>query len=185
MKAPLTTLIHEAGHVVIALRLGVVIPSVSFYRDGSALADYGSNRVDSEARTTISLAGILSNIELTPDEINAPLLRALRFSIIFDEKDHPPGALEKEEPHFPLGADTDLHIARTIARKLLGTEDTHLVTSYLRNLEQRVKGMIVNDRSVIADLADMMDQFLTESDDDPVEFALCFVIPKTLKEKLL
>lgn len=135
---------HEAGHLVVGLRIGIDEQGIAFRppRPGEAAGAWCKD-LDRHPQKAIirSLSGLLAHIHLLPDTITPDLRRAYAHSIIIDA-DHPNfHELTAADRDFLSGAKTDMHMAWSYALQLKRNNQKQAL-SYLRNAERKARSLI-------------------------------------------
>lgn len=156
-----STIVHEAGHLIVGLLIGIREQGITF-RQQNDQAGQAYFTIDSpEKNLRRALAGILAQLELMPGTIEPTLLEPFRISVILDDF-HP--SIEKiavEDRRFCSGAKDDMEIARTQALRIVG-RDQQKISECLRCHEEVVRTLIRDNRELISTVADDIETWLLE-----------------------
>lgn len=156
MKIPNELVTHEAGHLVVGLRIGIDEQGIAFRppRPGEAAGAWCKD-LDRHPQKAIirSLSGLLAHIHLLPDTIAPDLRRAYAHSIIIDP-DHPNfHELAAADRDFLSGSKTDMHMAWSYALQLK-RNDQKQALACLRNAERKARSLIVECAASISRVVD-------------------------------
>jgi hypothetical protein len=109
---------HEAGHLVVGLRIGIQEQGILFAATGDEAAQSWFSDRDPAKSLRRSFGGLLAHLILLPGSLEPHLRAAYEHSIIFTP-DHPHyWRLTEEEREFLSGARTDMARARGYAARL-------------------------------------------------------------------
>lgn len=145
--------IHEAGHLVIGLRLGIREQGLTFYRTETEAAQAHFTLDTPANNLRRALAGVLAQLAIIPESIEPAVREPFRLSIILDEF-HPDHAKVAEgDRAFASGARDDLNIARKAAEALVG-RDRKQVSECLRGHETEVRALVATNRAAIIAVAE-------------------------------
>jgi hypothetical protein len=166
MKIPNELATHEAGHLVVGLRIGMDEQGILF---GTLRPDEAGGAVckhlDSDQKKAIirSFAGLLAHIHLLPNSIAPDLRRAYMHSIIV-EPNHPNfHEIAHEDRDFLSGAKTDIRMAWSFAMRL-NHDNQKQSLSYLRSVEHKTRSLIVECAPNISRVVDDIHLWSAEPD---------------------
>lgn len=150
--------IHEAGHLVVGLRLGLDEQGIAFrpFRHGEAAGAW-CKRLDFAPDKAIirSLAGLLAHLYLLPATILPHLRIAYEHSVIIDVEHPHHNNLTGVEREFLSGAKTDVQMAWSYASQMVGRNEQKAL-GCLRAAERKarlhVKQCAEDIRRVAADI---------------------------------
>lgn len=136
---------HEAGHLVVGLRIGLDEQGIEFFpaKPGEAARAWWKD-LDQNPRRAItrSFSGLLAQIHLLPDSIAADMRRAYEHSIII-VPDHPCfHEISPSDREFLSGAKDDMGMAWTRALKFKNGDEKQAL-AYLRKLELKTRPLVV------------------------------------------
>jgi hypothetical protein len=138
--------VHEVGHLVVGLHLGINEQGIAFRtgrRDEAAQAWYRD--ATPQQLLLRSFAGILAHLTILPESLQAHLRDAYSHSVLLTP-DHPHfGRLTAEEREFVSGARTDIELARNAAAAIHPKNPTAAETS-LREAEKETRLIVAQQR---------------------------------------
>jgi|GEM_PF-2423026 len=170
MNIPLEFATHEAGHLVVGLRIGLVEQGIVFrpVRPGEA-AQAVYTFTDPQTSLVRSFGGLLAHLHVLPDTLEPHLRLAYAHSIIFTP-DHPHyNALTKDERTFLSGAQTDMALARSFAGQIMPA-DSASVIQRMRAAEVQARDLITASAHHISLIAADIIAFGLEPDSDEGHF---------------
>jgi len=172
MNISLEVATHEAGHLVVGLRLGLQEQGVVFrpIKPGE-----GAQAVFTQGNPKNSLvrcfAGLLAVLSLLPDSIKPHLRRAYNHSIIFTP-DHPHyNELTVDERNHLSGASLDMELARMYSSQMQPNA-AESVKRRLCEAEQEARALVLECRSLISMVAEDIVAWGTDPDTDSTPMAL-------------
>jgi hypothetical protein len=156
--------IHEVGHLVAGIHLGVEEQGICFNTgraDELAQTWYNQRSANSEQRLIRSLAGLLSHLIVCPETLS-PIFRDVLNHSIIPSKNHPLlNLISDEDREYWGGARSDidqaLHCAEEICQNQLQE-----VEGTLRRYELETRSIIDCRRSEIIAVADDVSEWLSE-----------------------
>jgi hypothetical protein len=132
MKIPNELATHEAGHLVIGLRIGIDEQGIGFRppRPRQVAASW-CKHLDRDPQKAIirSFSGLLAHIRLLPDSIAPDLGRAYAHSIIIDPEHPNFHELAQSDREFLSGAKDDMGMSWTYALDLKPASNSRRATS--------------------------------------------------------
>jgi hypothetical protein len=156
MKPERSTIVHEIGHMVVGLAVGIREQGVSFIKrpreDAQAYYDRSG---PPEKLVRRSLGGILAQIEYEPDSLAGDLLEAFKKGVILDRY-HPDAATDYlGQIRVPTQARDDLRDAMCFGARALGSGGKKL-SAYLAAVEAEVREIIrARPRAIAAIVSDV------------------------------
>lgn len=158
--------VHEAGHLVIGLHLGMDEQGITF-RPHTATHGAGAwcrNLASDKEKAIIrAFSGLLAQIHLLPDSIHANLRLAYNQSIIIDSKHPSFDILKASDLEFLSGAKDDVAMAWNFALKLTNNQESAALIC-LRNLEIQARKLVIDFASDIARVVEDIKQWSQEPD---------------------
>ena len=135
---------HEAGHLVIGLRIGLDEQGIEFFpgKPGEAARAWWKD-LDKNPRRAItrSFSGLLAQIQLQPDSIADDMRQAYEHSIII-VPDHPHfDRISPADREFLSGAKDDVGMAWARALKFKNGSEKQAL-AFLRKLELKTRALI-------------------------------------------
>ena len=145
--------IHEAGHLVIGLRLGIREQGLTFYRTETEAAQ-AFFTLDTPAKNLRrALAGVLAQLAIIPESIEPAVREAFRSSVILDEFHPDYDKVAEGDRAFASGARDDLNVARKAAEAMVG-RDRKQVGECLRGHETEVRALVAANQAAIIAVAE-------------------------------
>lgn len=141
MIIPPEVAVHEAGHLVVGLRLGLDEQGIAFrpFKPGEAAGAWCKYLGRAPDTAIIrSLAGLLAHLHLLPTTIPSHLRLAYAHSVIIDLKHPHYNSLTGEERGFLSGAKTDLEMAWSFASQVVGHNEQKAL-SRMRTAERKAR----------------------------------------------
>jgi hypothetical protein len=166
MKIPNELATHEAGHLVVGLRIGIDEQGIVFRppAPGQAAGACCKN-LDRDPQKAIirSFSGLLAHIHLLPNSIAPDLRRAYAHSIIIDTKHPNFHEIAESDREFLSGAKDDLSMAWAYALNLTRNNPKQAIAC-LRNAERKTRSLIIECADNISRVVDDIHLWSSESD---------------------
>ena len=160
---PRHVVIHEVGHMVVGLHLGVDEQGIEFRESGGDLAKAWYRCAGPEQLMMRSLAGISAHVLMVPSSLEPRIRAAYLHSVLFTP-DHPHySSLSAGELASLSGASVDLKLAHEAASKLY-PHDPEKAREALRNGEDQVRIIIRKRLSDIERIANDVAIWAQEDD---------------------
>jgi hypothetical protein len=170
VNIPLEFATHEAGHLIVGLRIGLVEQGIVFRPlppGEAARAVYTFS--DPQTSLVRCFAGLLAHLQLLPDTIKPHLRLAYTHSIIFTPEHPYYNDLTVEERNFLSGAQDDMAFARGFASQIAPT-DSASVIQRMRAAEAQARDFVTASSHIISLVAADIVAFGLEPDSDTMEF---------------
>jgi hypothetical protein len=158
--------VHEAGHLVIGSQIGMDEQGISFRPPTSthgAGAWCRNLASDKEKAIIRSFSGLLAQIQLLPDSINADLRLAYNHSVIIDSSHPSFNILKVSDREFLSGAKDDVAMAWNFALKLTNNQESKALIC-LRNLEIQARKLVFDFAPDIARVVEDIKLWFQEPD---------------------
>jgi hypothetical protein len=172
MKIERAFAFHEAGHLIVGLKLGLVEQGIVFRPLNPGEGAQAVYTLDNPELSLVRcFAGLLAQLYLLPDSIEPHLRRAYTHSLIF-EPDHPYfNDLTDAERDFLSGAHTDLVFARHFAAQL-APDNSAKAVEIMRASEARARDLVLASAEDISVVATDIVAFGQEPEADHPHFVL-------------
>lgn len=145
--------IHEAGHLVIGLRLGIREQGLTFYRTETEAAQAYFTLDTPANNLRRALAGVLAQLAIIPESIEPAVREAFRRSVILDEFHPDYDKVAEGDRAFASGARDDLNVARKAAEAMVGRDRKH-VGECLRGHETEARALVAANQAAIIAVAE-------------------------------
>ena len=145
--------IHEAGHLVIGLRLGIREQGLSFYRTETEAAQAYFTLDTPANNLRRALAGVLAQLAIIPESIEPAVREAFSRSVILDEFHPDYDKVAEGDRDFASGARDDLNVARKAAEAMVG-RDRKQVGECLRGYETEARALVAANQAAIIAVAE-------------------------------
>lgn|ERR1035437_5643480 len=158
--------VHEAGHLVIGLHLGMDEQGIAFRpltATHGPVAWYRKLASDKEKAIIRSFSGLLAQVQLLPDSIHADLRLAYNHSIIIDSNHPSFNILKVSDREFLSGAKDDVAMAWNFALQLANNQESDALIC-LRNLEIQARKLVFDFAPDIARVAEDIKLWSQEPD---------------------
>jgi hypothetical protein len=166
MKISNEIAIHEAGHLVVGLRIGIDEQGIAFRSPGPGqAAGAWCRHPDRNLLKAIirSFSGLLAHIHLLPDSIAPDLRRAYAHSIIIDSEHPCFRTLAPSDREFLSGTRDDMDMAWAYALNLNGNNQKQAL-AYLREAERKTRSLVIESADNISRVADDIQVWSIEPD---------------------
>ena len=158
--------VHEAGHLVIGLHLGMDEQGITFrpptgnHGAGAWCRNLAS---DKEKAIIRSFSGLLAQIQVLPNSIRANLRLAYNHSVIIDSNHPSFNIVKASDREFLSGAKDDVAMAWNFALELTNNQESKALIC-LRNLETQARKLVFNYASDIAGVVEDIKLWFQEPD---------------------